>query len=388
MPPALLRTRSRLISSGAVAEGALRLGDHLPRAAETVEVVDVERAEEHSQRVEGVGQQYVVRHALRAVHVHVKLRGVRAEDVRLHGHIGSAGDAWVFLLPRLVDEEIRLLLESRKAEVAAVLDHRAESSRAAGAAYRHGGKDAHAGAGNLGGEPLRQRGGDLLAIQPRLLAVLEIVEDDEHRAEVRGVDLEGERHPRHRQGVPHPGSAVANLLHVVGDRPRPLRRGGVRRLQADHQVAHVLRRDEALRGDLEFPIGQGEQAGIDDQRRGDDADQAADAADIGARRRLKAGVESVERPTQDGDRRAGDQPAGQRRDGNGRRRRDPAQGDQRVLRRGLGKQQREPAKPYRQDRRQPHVARPTRRRRGKKAAATARASPCPAPSERRPQAPG
>ena len=43
----------------AVAEGAVGLGDHLPRAAEKVEVVDVERAEEHLQRVEGVGQRHV-----------------------------------------------------------------------------------------------------------------------------------------------------------------------------------------------------------------------------------------------------------------------------------------------------------------------------------------
>ena len=74
-------------------------------------------------------------------------------------------------------------------------------------------------------------------------------------------------------------------------RLRPLRRGGVRQSEAHDQVAHVLRRDEALGGDREFPIGEPEQAGVDDQHHGDDAEQLADAADVDAGGGLKAGVE-------------------------------------------------------------------------------------------------
>ena len=77
--PSALRVLSCAMSAALGAERRIRLRHHAVRAAEVVEVVDVEAAEVNLQRVEDVGDRDVLLLGLHAIDVGVELRDVGAE---------------------------------------------------------------------------------------------------------------------------------------------------------------------------------------------------------------------------------------------------------------------------------------------------------------------
>ena len=207
-----------------VAEAGVGLDDHLPGAAEAIEVVDVQRAEAGLQGVEDGRQRHAHRHALEPVDVGVELRGVGAEDVRLDDQQRLLRISRVHLFAGHRRQVVGLRLERLQAEVAAVFDHQLEPAGAADAADRRRREHADHRLGNLLDASLLQLVGDLGRVQPRLLTLGELVEDHEHRAEVRVVGAEDERLAGHRHRVLDPRRVQAYLLHAIGDLPGPFDR--------------------------------------------------------------------------------------------------------------------------------------------------------------------
>ncbi len=80
------------------------------------------------------------------------------------------------------------------------------------------------------------------------------------------------------------GDLLESPHHLLG----PFHGSGVRQLHVNHEVAHVLRRDEAPWSAVESPVGRGEQTGVDKKRYGTDAEHAAHQAHV-ARCRLAEG---------------------------------------------------------------------------------------------------
>ena len=106
------------MSSGSARNVALGLRAHLERAAEEVEVVDVDRAEIDLQRVEDVAERHVELVGLDAIDVGVELRRRGAEGRE------DAGERRVAVRGR-VDELVGRLLQRRGAAAGAVLHERA-----------------------------------------------------------------------------------------------------------------------------------------------------------------------------------------------------------------------------------------------------------------------
>ena len=77
--------------------------------------------------------------------------------------------------------------------------------------------------------------------------VLELIERDEHRAEVRPERVQEQRLAGESHGGRHAGSPGGDLTDLPHDPLGPLERGRVRKLDVDQHVAHVLRGDEASR---------------------------------------------------------------------------------------------------------------------------------------------
>ena len=86
--------------------------------------------------------------------------------------------------------------------------------------------------------------------------LVERIEHDEHRAEVRAVGLLHEGIAGHGDRVGHAGRVAGDLVDLRPALLGPLQRGGVGQLDADDDPALVLLRDEARRGLAEDPVGQ------------------------------------------------------------------------------------------------------------------------------------
>ena len=132
------------------------------RAAEFVEIVDVERAEIDLQRVEDVADGHAHRLGLGAIDVGEELRRVRAEqgEQRRPGPVAD----W----PRAI-RRVGHLLERGQPDVAAVFDHDLEAAGGAESVDRRRSEDAHYRLGNLLVADLPQCGGDgLVAIFRRM----------------------------------------------------------------------------------------------------------------------------------------------------------------------------------------------------------------------------
>ena len=150
---------------------------------------------------------------------------------------------------------VDLPLEVLQADVAAVLDHDHEAARASDAANRWRRKHLHICASGiclrefLARACWRWRRSDSSGERR-----LELVEDDEHRAEIRAEGVEQKRLARNALAYARfpewlwRSSRSASMTSL-----RALDRGRVGQLHVDEQIAHVLRRDETLGRGREVP---------------------------------------------------------------------------------------------------------------------------------------
>ena len=113
------------------------------------------------------------------------------------------------------------------------------------------------------------------AVSCRLAALVERLEHDEHRAQVRTV---GAQHERQAGDADRMGDAFGCADDVVGvghRRVGPLQRGRVGKLDRHEQIALVLVGNEADRHFAEAPAGQIQQAAVDQQHQEAHAQQLA-----------------------------------------------------------------------------------------------------------------
>ena len=96
-----------------------------------------------------------------------------------------------------------------------------------------------------------------------------------------------------------PGRVVGQRLDPRHDPLRALHRGRIGQLHVEHQVALVLLGDEARRSVVELPIGQPQQAGVDQQGDQADAQQARHQPDVQGRAGAEDEVEQAEEPAQE-----------------------------------------------------------------------------------------
>ena len=183
---------------------AFGLDDDLPGAAETVEIVDVQRSQVGFQRVGHVLERHVLLQGLLAVQIHVQLRHVGPEYRRQPHHA-------LFALGFL-GNQVGLFLQGGRAEVAAVLDHELEPAGPADAPDRRRPEDGEVGIEDFAVEPAAQRGGNGVRIQARVLPPVEIVQDHEHRAEVGAVAAQQERLAGNLESVLNAGRLQDDLL--------------------------------------------------------------------------------------------------------------------------------------------------------------------------------
>ena len=210
----------------------------LPGPAELVEVVDVVRAEIDLQGVEHVADLHAQGHALGAVDVQVQPGriGAGAVEQALQSRRPVAG----------VDDLVADALQLVQAQVAAVLDDELE---AAGGAQSVDGRCAEGrDDGPLTSRWQRSRSVAAMASAVRLrpAPLGELVEQDVHRAQVRGVGAEDQRLAGDAHGVRHAGvwwTIVSMLGHHAARCARTEAESG--NCTFEHQVALVLLRDEA-----------------------------------------------------------------------------------------------------------------------------------------------
>src|SRR5262249_19515816 len=110
-----------------VAELAVGLHDHLPTAAEAIEIIDIKRAQILLERVEDVLRVYSHRLALIAVDVRIKLRHIGTED--------TDQPLDLVALFRARDDSLDLLLQLFQSEIGAVLNNDLEAAGRAKAGH-------------------------------------------------------------------------------------------------------------------------------------------------------------------------------------------------------------------------------------------------------------
>ncbi len=144
----------------------------LPRAAESIEVVDVDAAQVGLQRVEHVAEGHADRLAFDTVDVHVELRCAGAEGWE------DADKARLLVGPRC--EVVGLTLQGFQTVVAAVLDHELEAAGRAESVNRRGSEYADQGLLDLAPQTCSQFARNAVRPELRIVAVLEVFENDEH----------------------------------------------------------------------------------------------------------------------------------------------------------------------------------------------------------------
>ena len=240
------------------------------------------------QRVEHIAQINTHGHALVAVDVEVKPRGVGA------GAGEQAGEP--LGLVALRDDRIAHLLQGRKPQRAAVFHHHLEAAGIAQPVDGGRPKDAHTGLAHLFAQPLAQRDGDVVAREAATL--FKGLEDHIQRAIVRGVGAQQQRLARDGDRVAHPLGGPGDGLNFAHHSLGALHAGAVGQLHIQQQVAFVLGRDEAGGGMGEAPVGAIEQAHIHHQHQQADSQEASYNAGVHPGGEIKGGVEQLEEPAQ------------------------------------------------------------------------------------------
>ena len=229
----------------------------LPGAAEAVEVVDV------------VGAEGGLQGGAQVVDGDAAILGLGAVDDQLQpGRIGAkAGEQALQVRVILAgnDDLLGHFLKGFEAVVVGVLDDDLEAARRAQALHRRGAKEIDHGVGHLAVEALLQRLGDGVGLEFRPGPVLEVIEHQIERAEVRGIGVQQDRLAGDGDGVldalGFQGDLLDALDHLVGARHG----GGVGELHVDQQIALVLLRDEAGGGAHEPQPSQAQQPAVDQQ---------------------------------------------------------------------------------------------------------------------------
>ncbi len=227
-------------------------------------------------------------------------------------HVAQAGEGRVRNdvppLPGGGDNLFRRLLQPAEVAIAAaVLDHELEAARRAEACHRRRAEDRHDRLGNILRHLLLQLGRDAVAIEGRVVALVEVLKGDEDVAEVGAVGAERERLAGHPQRMRDALCVPGDLADEIADGLRPLQRGRVGELDGGIEPALVLQGDVAGRQLPRGPPRQEQQPAVHHQhdhaaaqRQADDARVKAGCAAEGPVEHAKEPAEQqVERPADD-----------------------------------------------------------------------------------------
>ena len=194
---------------GLRSELRLRLDVHLIRPAESVEVVDVERAEVDLKRVEDIGKIDAVRLGALAIDAGVDLRHAHLEAGEESGQLRSLSAFGHRVLNLSVE-----LLESRSVTI---LDKEFEAADAAETLHGRGREDGHEGllnSGVLGVERLHDR----IRAQVLCFSLVLRLQGDEDDAGIRPVDESIDRQTREGHRALNARLLQCNCRHLANDR--------------------------------------------------------------------------------------------------------------------------------------------------------------------------
>ncbi len=272
---------------GILTELLFSLDVDLISAAETVEVVGIQRAQVHLQGVEDIADGHAMRLGLLAVnrgidlwHVHC----VAGEQPGQFRHAAAFGDDVLGFLIKLV-----------VTQVATVFDLQAEAANGAKSLYRRWRENRHVGFLNRR-ELAVQCTGDGVGREAWVLAFIERLEGDEYHAVVRAVGEAVDRQTREGNRVFHPGLLECQLRHALDHVLGAVQARGVRQLGKCHQVLLVLAWHKTGWRAGEAQPGQNHQPRIDQQRDAAAANDAGDGAHIAVAGFFKESVERAEQP--------------------------------------------------------------------------------------------
>lgn len=264
------------------------LRDHAEGAAKAVEVVDVERTQIRLQRLEHITEPDAELLDLHTVDVGVEQRCVdvvvaeRVHELRIAAHLGE----------HFLRERVELLL----AAIGLVLDLQLDATGRTEALDRRRRHHQHHRAVDhrqLLVQARRDRlPGDLAA------AFFERSERQEHHGRIRRAREAVDRQARELHRVDHAGFFERNLADLLGDALGALDRGRRRQLHDAHQIALVLRRNEAGRRRLERTAREQHQARVDDQADHAEAQDAAHRVGVAVPGRIESAVERTEEPAE------------------------------------------------------------------------------------------
>ena len=239
------------------AERRIRLRDYLEGAAETVEVVDVERAQVHLQGLEHVRKLHVLALGLDAIDIDVELRNV---DL-----VGAKGAAEGRVLVGLAEGFRQGGEQGLRSRVHPVLDLKLEAAKSPEPDHRRGCHDDHEGVLD-GRHLLIQRRGDGRTGQRLRGALREIIEREEDERGARALSEAVDGHSRELHRVGDAGLLECDLGDAPRDRFRSIERCGGGQLRDRDEVLLVHRRNEAPRHGVEAEPGEDDQPAVDGER--------------------------------------------------------------------------------------------------------------------------
>ena len=243
---------------GLDAAGRLGLEEDPPLAAEAVELVDVDAAEERLERLVDVADLDALLQDLVAVDVGVDLGHRGAPDAVDVGELGA--------LPRGLQELLEVLLQELDGSAAAVLEPEREA--AAGAEALDGGRleSDDARFQDLRAELSVQAADDRAREHVVALALVPGVEPDEVEGGVRRRGAGEEAEAGDRRDVLDALRLREELLDFLAHRVGPLERGGVGKLDVQEEVALVLVGEKARGKPLAEQARQNDEPAEDQER--------------------------------------------------------------------------------------------------------------------------
>ena len=242
------------------AEPAVGLEVHLPGPSELVEVIHIEPAQVDLQRVEHIAQRDPQRLAFDPIDIDVDLGGRRAEAVEQHRQFRTLAARGGEFVPRP--------LQRRQPNRADVFDQQLEAPRVPQPVDGGGSKHPDLCLQHLGEqfppEGERQGAGPAGGVGP----LFKVVENHEHRSEVRPDRPQHHRLPGNADRMRHAGGLADQPVDMFDRGDCPFERGRVGELYVDDQVALVLLGHEPDRGSQQAQPGQPQQPAVEQQHQG------------------------------------------------------------------------------------------------------------------------
>ena len=149
-----------------------------------------------------------------------------------------------------------------------------------------------------GGELLPDRGQQTVAFEFRTAALGELIEDEKGRAHVGLVSLQNGGVPRDGEGVGDAGDLSRHGIHAAHDGVGALEGGGIRKLNEDDGVTHVLGGNVAAGHLLKNSLREENQARVAEKDQQRQADQFTHQARVEFRAEVKDPVEKAEEPAE------------------------------------------------------------------------------------------